>query len=84
MFVVVGERLIVIVDLRQVRVGENVRQNPQLAALTRLQLAVGTALPAAVPFFLVFPFFRVTDTPFLVRGDPVKHQLAVAVAHLAL
>ncbi len=46
--VVVGEGLVVLVDLRQVGVGEQVRQDLQLAALARLERAVGVALPAAL------------------------------------
>src|SRR5690606_16089174 len=60
-FVVVGERFVVVVDGRQVGVGEQVRQNLQLAALARFDLAGGRARPAAVPARLVFPFFGVAD-----------------------
>ena len=60
--VVEGEGLVVVVDLRQIRIRKNAHQQLPLAALTRLDAAVGFANPAAVPFFLVFPFLRVADT----------------------
>ena len=49
MLVVVGEGLVVVVDLRQVRVGEDIGKDLHAAALTRLQLAGSSALPATVP-----------------------------------
>ncbi|MNN38777.1 hypothetical protein D3C81_1527890 [compost metagenome] len=61
MLVVVGERLVVVVDLRQVRVGEQVREDAGAAALARRERAVGLALPAAVPLALVLPFLGVAD-----------------------
>ena len=61
MLVVVGERLVVVVYLRQVGVGEDVGQDFQTAALLGHELAVGFAHPAAVPFFLIFPVFREAD-----------------------
>src|SRR5690606_20747305 len=45
--VVEGEGLVVGVDLRQVRVGEDVRQHPPLAADARVDAASGVAHPAA-------------------------------------
>ena len=78
MFVIVGERLVIFVNGRQVRVGEDIGQDFQLAALTRLQLAVGAAHPAAVPFVLVFPFFRVADAGlgFHIIEPGVFHAIA--------
>ena len=59
--VVESERLVVVVDLGQVRVGEDLHQQLPLAALARHDRAVGTAHPAAVPLVLVLPFLRVAD-----------------------
>jgi hypothetical protein len=59
--VVEGEGLVVVVDLRQVGVGEDLHQQLPLAALARLDLAVGLADPAAVPLVLVLPFLGVAD-----------------------
>jgi hypothetical protein len=61
MVVVEGEGLVEVVDLGQVGVGEDVRQNAPLAALLGLQMAPGVALPAAVPARLVLPVLRVAD-----------------------
>ena len=76
--VVVGERLVVVVDLRQVGVGENVGQDFQTATLLGHELAVGFAHPAAVPFFLVFPVFREADTGlgFNIVEPGVFHAVA--------
>jgi hypothetical protein len=60
--VVEVERLVVVVDGRQVRVGEDVRQHAELAANARVDRAILVAHPAAVPLVLVFPLFRVTNT----------------------
>ena len=49
------ERLIVIVDLGQVRVAEDVGQDTPLVALLGLQLAGAGPFPAAVPAGLVLP-----------------------------
>src|SRR5262249_9605948 len=49
------------VDLRQVRVREDVGQDLPLAALARLDLPVGLADPAAFPLLLVLPFARIAD-----------------------
>ena len=59
--VVEGEGLVVVVDFRQVRVGEDFHQQLPLAALARHDGAVGTAHPAALPLVLVLPFLRVAD-----------------------
>ncbi len=59
--VVEGEGLVVVVDLRQVRVGEDAHQQLPLAALARADRAVGVADPAAVPLVLVLPFLGVAD-----------------------
>src|SRR3546814_6133205 len=45
MFVVVGKRLVVVVDGRKIRVCEQVGQYLQLAALTRFELACRRARP---------------------------------------
>ena len=59
--VVEREGLVVVVDFRQVRIGENVRQHAPLRADARLDLAVLLAPPAAVPAVLVFPVLRIAD-----------------------
>ncbi len=59
--VVEVEGLVVVIDFRQVRVGEDVRQHAELAADARDDGAVGVTLPAALPLLLVLPLFRVTD-----------------------
>ena len=76
--IVIGERLVVIVDLRQVRVGEDVQQLRCAPAGLELQLAVDQR-PAAPPFFLVFPVFWIADTGlgFDVIEPDIFHTLAV-------
>src|SRR5215472_2279549 len=64
MLVVVSERFVVIVDFRQVRVGEDLRQDRESAALLRRDLAVLLALPTAVPASLVLPVFGIADAGF--------------------
>src|SRR5690606_34497303 len=59
--VVEGEGFVVVVDFRQVGVGEDVRQYPPFAADTRVDAAVGIAHPAAAPLLLVRPFLWVAD-----------------------
>ena len=78
MLVVEIERLVVVVDFRQVGVGEDVRQHPELAADFRVDGAVAVAHPAAVPFVLVFPLLGVADAGFgLDVVEPgVFHALA--------
>ncbi len=61
MAVVEVERLVVVVDLRQVRIGEDLRQDAPLGAHLRLDAAVGLAHPAAVPLLLVLPLLGITD-----------------------
>ena len=60
MGIVEGERFVIIVDFRQIRVGENLGKKPPFSAHPRLQ---ATALlgPSAVPPFLVFPILGITD-----------------------
>ena len=76
--VVESEGLVVIVDLRHVRIGEDIEQAGELAAGLELQLAVDQ-LPATLPDFLVFPLLRVTDAGlgFDVVEPGVFHALAV-------
>ena len=59
--VVEGERLVVVVDLRQIGIGEDIGQHPPFRTDARLDLAVLLAAPAAVPAFLVFPILRIAD-----------------------
>jgi hypothetical protein len=55
------ERLVIVVDLRHVRVGEYVGEHPPLAAQARLDPAVRLAAPAALPLVLVLPLFGIAD-----------------------
>jgi hypothetical protein len=59
--VVEVERLVVVVDLRQVGIGEDLGEDAPLGAHLRLDLAVGLADPAAVPLLLVLPFLGIAD-----------------------
>ena len=61
MGVVEGERFVVVVDFRQVRIGEDVGQDTPLGADARLDGAVGAALPAALPALLVLPILGIAD-----------------------
>src|SRR6185503_15657427 len=78
--VVERERLVVIVQLGQVRVGEDLRQQAELAALLRLDPAVAVFHPAAVPAVLVLPVLRVADPglgfdvvePGVLHAGPVR------------
>ena len=76
--VVERERLVVVVDLRQVRVGEHLHQDRPLAALARLEAAVAPD-PAAVPAVLVLPVLGIADAGLgLDVVEPgVLHALAV-------
>src|SRR5690554_1972339 len=60
--VVVVKRFVVVINFRQVRVGEDVRQYPELATDAGADLAGAVAHPAALPFVLVLPLFRVANT----------------------
>jgi len=51
--VVEGEGLVVVVDLRQIGIGEDLHQQLPLAALARNDRTVALADPAAVPLVLV-------------------------------
>ncbi|OIQ75920.1 hypothetical protein GALL_424050 [mine drainage metagenome] len=62
--VVKGKGLVVVVNLRQVRVGEDFHQQLPLGPLARFDLAIGQSLPAAVPLVLVFPLLGITDAGF--------------------
>jgi hypothetical protein len=57
--VVVGERLVVVVDRRQVGVGEDRQQLLDPAAGLEPQAALAVELPAAVPARLVGPLARI-------------------------
>ena len=56
------ERLVIVVDFRQVRIGEDVGEHAPFGADLRFDLAVLFPDPAAIPLLLVFPFFGITDT----------------------
>src|SRR3546814_917795 len=55
------ERLVVVVDFRQVGIGEDVGEDPPLAAHARLDAVISLPPPAAVPAVLVFPVLRIAD-----------------------
>ncbi len=78
MLIVVVERLVVIVDARQMRVGENFAEQHPAAAHARLQFAVDFAHPAALPLLLVFPVVREADArlAFDVVEPGVFHPFA--------
>src|SRR5690606_4268436 len=77
MLVIERERLVVVVDLRQVRIGEHVADNRELAALAWFEFAGRCAFPAAFPLLLVLPLLRVTDAGlgFDVIEPGVLHAL---------
>ncbi len=62
MLVVVIKGLIIIVNFWKIRVGENIGQNAQLAALTGHKFAFAIANPATFPLVLILPFLRKTDS----------------------
>jgi hypothetical protein len=64
MLVIVRKRLVVIIDLRDHRVSEDFRDHAHLAAQARSYLSVNVADPSALPLFLVFPVFWVTNPWF--------------------
>src|SRR5690554_949589 len=61
MGVVEIERLVIVVDFRQIWIGEDFCQDPPFGADLGFDLAIGLAHPAAVPLLLVFPFLGVAD-----------------------
>src|SRR5229473_2407168 len=85
MLVVERERLVVIVDLWQIGVGENVREHAPLTADARLDLAVVLAFPATFPARLVFPVLGIADTRlgFDVVEPRVFHAFAAGPHVLA-
>src|SRR5215472_8895953 len=61
MLVIVGEGFVIVVDFRQMWVGEDLREDRESPALLRRDLAVLLALPPAVPAFLVLPVLGIAD-----------------------
>src|SRR6516225_4422536 len=61
MLIIEGERLVVVVDLGQVRIGKDVRQDRPAPALLGDDLAALLALPAAAPTLLILPILRIPD-----------------------
>src|SRR5690606_6683661 len=59
--VIEGEGLVIVVDLRQVGIGEDLGQHAPLAAEARLDPAVAQPPPAAVPAVLVLPLLGIAD-----------------------
>src|SRR4051812_15069527 len=85
MSVVESERLVVVIDLRQVGIGENLHQQLPFAALAWSDRAVTSAQPAAVPLVLVLPLLRIADAglgldvvePCVLHARPARpHVLA--------
>src|SRR5262249_24331015 len=62
--VVVGERLVVVVDLRQVRIGEDLEQHAEPAPLLEPDAPVVLALPTSLPPLLILPVFWISDPGF--------------------
>src|SRR5262249_37918485 len=60
-FVIEGERLVVIVDVGQMRIGEDLGEDRKPPALLRPDLAVLAALPAAMPALLILPVLGIAD-----------------------
>src|SRR5699024_4680612 len=54
------ERLVIVVDFRQMRVVEDLGEQAPLAALARRDFAVVTPYPTAFPTILVFPVLGIT------------------------
>jgi hypothetical protein len=76
--VVERERLVVVVDLRQVRVGEDLHQHAEPAPLGEADAAAGLLLPAAAPAGLVLPVLRIPDAG--LRLDVVPPRVLHAAA----
>ena len=62
MAVIEVERFVIVIDFRQVGIGEDLCQDAPLGTHFGLDLPIGLANPAAVPGLLVFPVLRVADT----------------------
>src|SRR6516162_3563727 len=60
--VVERKRLVVVVDLRHVRIGKDVRQDGPASSLLGYYLAALLALPATLPALLILPVLRIADT----------------------
>src|SRR6516164_1758317 len=78
MLVIEGERLVVVVDLGEMRIGKDVGQDRPAPALLGDDLAVLLAFPAALPALLVLPVFGIADAGlgFDVVEPRVFHALA--------
>ncbi len=59
--VIEGKRIVVVVDLGKVGIGEDAGQDAPARALARLDPAVGLASPAAFPLLLILPLLRITN-----------------------
>src|SRR5690606_34895642 len=55
------ERLIEVVDLRHMRIGEDLRQDAPLPTDPRLDRPVRLVAPAAIPTALILPVLRIAD-----------------------
>src|SRR6185437_8181184 len=62
--VIEGEGFVIVVDLGQIGIGEDVRQDAPLRPDSRFDLAVLLTTPAAIPALLVFPVLRIADAGF--------------------
>ena len=76
--VVEGERLVIVVDLGQMRIGEDLGEDRKAAALLRHDLAALFALPSAAPALLVFPILGIADAR--LRFDIVEPRVFHALA----
>src|SRR5208282_5244870 len=61
MRVIEGEGFVVVVDLRQVGIGEDLRQHAPLGADARFDPAVAAARPTTLPALLVLPVLGIAD-----------------------
>src|SRR5690606_17877814 len=76
--VIERERLVIIVDFRQIWVRKNLRKHAPLAADFRLYFSTRLTRPAAIPAVLVFPVFRISDSG--LRLDVVEPRVFHALA----
>src|SRR5215469_2736389 len=64
MRVIEGERLVIVIDLGQMRIGEDLGEDRPASALFGNDLTVLPALPATAPALLVLPVLGITDPRF--------------------
>lgn len=64
MLVIEGKGFVIVVNLRQVRVGEDFGEDRQASPLFGCDLAVLLSLPTTLPALLVLPVFGIADAGF--------------------